>query len=153
MSASVTAATAASFGLRDLGYSPFSVHYVPPELEAPQPQLSDTKPENLIQAPSRISSQWLGAVLERVQNSIVPKDRESENDGRWLTEEVAASASAFFEMTSDMLPSEPYIYSSQNGDLVAEFDAHHGGHYHQELRRAVCRRGRCSYRKEISARQ
>lgn len=130
MFASATAGRAASFGIRDLGYSPFSVHYMPPEndlvLETPRPQLSDTKPEHLIQAPSRISSQWLAAVQERVQNSIVPKDCESENDGRWLTEDIAASASAFFEMTSDLLPSEPYIYSSQNGDFVAEFDANHG---------------------------
>ncbi len=43
-----------------------------------------------------------------------------------MTEDIATSASAFFEMTSDVLPSEPYIYSSQNGDLVAEFDASHG---------------------------
>jgi hypothetical protein len=130
MFANATAARAASFGIRDLGYSPCSVSQLPPEndlvLETPRPQLSDTKPENLIQAPSRISSQWLAAVQERVQNSIVPKDCESENDGRWLTEDIATSASAFFEMASDVLPNEPYIYSSQDGDLVAEFGATHG---------------------------
>jgi hypothetical protein len=94
--------------------------------ETSRPQLSDTKLESLIQAPSRIASQWLATVQERLQTSIVPKNCESENDGRWLTEDVAASASTFFEMTSDVLPSEPSIYSSQNGDLVAEFDSNHG---------------------------
>jgi hypothetical protein len=95
-------------------------------LETSRPQLSDTKLESYIQAPSRIASQWLSTVQERLQQSIVPKNCQSENDGRWLTEDMAASASAFFEMTSDVLPSEPSIYSSQDGDLVAEFDSNHG---------------------------
>lgn len=59
-------------------------------------------------------------------SSIVPKDEELENDGRWLRYGVAEAASGFFRLTSDLLPSEPYIYGSRIGDLVAEFEDTHG---------------------------
>jgi hypothetical protein len=48
------------------------------------------------------------------------------NDGRWLTREAAETAWEFFKVTSDLLPGEPYIYGSQKGDLVAEFNAARG---------------------------
>jgi hypothetical protein len=93
---------------------------------ASPPVLSDTKPEDSIKSPSRIKPQWLATVQERMYSSIVPKDKELENDGRWLRYGVAEIASAFFQMTSDLLPSEPHIYGSQIGDLVAEFEDTHG---------------------------
>jgi len=48
-------------------------------------------------------------------------DSEYVNDGSWLDADVAGQALAFFQATSDVLPSEPYIYTSIEGDLVAEF--------------------------------
>src|ERR1017187_4598981 len=60
-------------------------------------RLSDTRPEASIQSPSRITPQWLATVQERVYSSIVPKDKEAENDGRWLTQDVAGAASVFFQ--------------------------------------------------------
>jgi hypothetical protein len=48
------------------------------------------------------------------------------NDGCWLSRDVADAANAFFQKTADLLPEEPFIYSSQRGDLVAEFKAERG---------------------------
>jgi hypothetical protein len=56
-----------------------------------------------------------------VQTNINLKD-----DRRWLSQLIAMRALEFFKATSDLLPSEPYIYSSQKGDLVAEFTAVRG---------------------------
>jgi hypothetical protein len=80
----------------------------------------------LILGPSRVSARWLRAVQQRLFRSLVPKPEKEANDGRWLTEEIVDASNLFFETTSDVLPGEPFIYSSQKGDLVAEFDAQHG---------------------------
>jgi hypothetical protein len=84
----------------------------------------EAKTETLIQGPTRLRARWLSAVQERIQRSILPRDQE--NDGRWLAEEIAVSSSTFFETTSDLLPGEPYIYTSIKGDLVAEFQCDSG---------------------------
>lgn len=127
-----TAADTASFGIRfrdyrrDYRVSPartakVAERYINWFAVPPPRRLSDAKPEASIQGPSRITPQWLTTVQERLYRSVSPKDRESENDGRWLTGTVVAAASTFFGMTSDLLPGEPHIYSSKRGDLVAEF--------------------------------
>lgn len=89
-----------------------------------RPHLAEAKTETLIQGPTRLPAQWLSAVQERIQRSILPRGQN--NDGRWLTEEIALSSSTFFETTSDLLPGEPYIYTSTKGDLVAEFQSDSG---------------------------
>src|ERR1700692_1587910 len=79
-----------------------------------------------VRGPSVGPASWLASVERRIRNSIVPPGREAENDGRWLTYEIANAATSFFQTASDVLPSEPYIYSAQGGDLVAEFKGEHG---------------------------
>ncbi len=88
--------------------------------------LSDTKPEKALRDMHPITATWFNIVERRIRQSVLPVDQRAENDGRWLTQDIADSASAFFKTTSDVLPAEPFIYSSRNGDLVAEFSAPHG---------------------------
>ena len=91
---------------------------------SPRPRLSEAKTKTVIQGPTRLPAQWLSTVQERIQRSILPRNQE--NDGRWLTEGIALSSSTFFETASDLLPGEPYIYTSSRGDLVAEFQSDSG---------------------------
>jgi len=91
---------------------------------ASHPRLSSAETETSLLGPTRISAQWLCEVQERIQRSLLPRGQK--NDGRWLTEEIAVASSSFFETTSDLLPSEPYIYSSSKGDLIAEFKSDGG---------------------------
>ncbi|MGO4879476.1 MAG: hypothetical protein ACLP59_01480 [Bryobacteraceae bacterium] len=86
-----------------------------------KPRLSDLRLEDAVQGPSQIASSWLTDVRKRLELSILPKGLEAENNGQWLSEDIAAEAVSFFDKTSDLLPSEPYMYSSLMGDLVAEF--------------------------------
>jgi hypothetical protein len=86
-----------------------------------QQSLSDNRQESGILAPLRSVPEWLDAVKRRIRDSIMPNGQEIENDGQWLTEEIACIAGTFFEEVSDLLPSEPFIYASAQGDLVAEF--------------------------------
>jgi len=88
--------------------------------------LSDNKPEAQIRMQRPLAARWLSAIEQRICGSIMPNGRESENDGRWLQRAIADVGVEFFQSTSDLLPGEPYVYSSQKGDLVAEFEAPHG---------------------------
>jgi len=92
----------------------------------PNRQLSDTKQEKDILEVRPISATWFNAVQRRIQTSTAPLGRKITNDQRWLSQDIADAASAFFKTTSDVLPSEPHIYSSLKGDLVAEFSGTHG---------------------------
>jgi hypothetical protein len=92
----------------------------------PNRQLSDTKQEKDIREVRPISAAWFNVVQRRIQKSTAPRGRKADNDRRWLSQDIADAASAFFKTTSDVLPSEPYIYSSLKGDLVAEFSGAHG---------------------------
>lgn len=80
----------------------------------------------VIYGPHPIQPGWLSATLQCIRNSVVPNDRVTTNDGRWVSQEIADAANVFFQSTADLLPGEPTIYSSQGGDLVAEFKADHG---------------------------
>jgi hypothetical protein len=71
--------------------------------------------------PAPIVAPWLSDVSRRIKDSIVPEGCQCENEGQWLSPSIALAATAFFQLTSDVLPSEPHIYSSLSGDLVAEF--------------------------------
>lgn len=91
----------------------------------PQPELlSATK----LEAPLRVPplSPWLNRVERRIENSIASQEWEKGEPGRWLNENVAAAALRFFRNTADLLPAEPFIYASREGDLVAEFSGAHG---------------------------
>jgi hypothetical protein len=134
MSACATAADAASFGIKGSPYygnSPAHTAKVAERyirwLVSPRLlRLSDSRPEFSIKSPSRINPQWLTIVEDRLYRSVAPKDEEIENDGRWLRPSVVLIATGFFQLTSDLLPGEPYICGSQGGDLIAEFKAKHG---------------------------
>jgi hypothetical protein len=60
------------------------------------------------------------------KSKLIDSESTAHTDGRWLTPEVAGAALAFFQRSADLLPSEPYIYSSQQGDVVAEFGSKNG---------------------------
>jgi hypothetical protein len=79
-----------------------------------------------LKGPTRVAAGWLSAVKRRIASSVMPPGREAENQGQWLPEETVQAALLFFETVSDMLPGEPYIYSSKTKDLVAEFKTAQG---------------------------
>jgi hypothetical protein len=68
---------------------------------------------------------WFANVQRRLRNSVgVPA--QGGPDGRWLSGDVVNAANTFFLATSDMLPAEPHLESSQKGDLIAEFSGSYG---------------------------
>jgi len=71
-------------------------------------------------------AEWLNVVEQRILASLPPEGYSVKGDTAWLQPDVASAALDFFKRTSTALPSEPYIYSSQAGDLVAEFPVTHG---------------------------
>jgi hypothetical protein len=88
------------------------------------PGLSDFGAQ--VAGPIPVAAPWLPDVFRRIRDSVVPDGRQFDNEGQWLTSEIAIAATAFFQLTSDVLPGEPHIYSSLRGDLVAEFGGPHG---------------------------
>jgi hypothetical protein len=86
--------------------------------------LSMNKQETQIRVPGL--SQWLDRVERRIVNSIAFEERRLEEPGRWLSPDVAEAALGFFRNTADVLPSEPFVYASRLGDLVAEFAGAYG---------------------------
>lgn len=77
-----------------------------------------------LRAPSPIAAPWLGAVQRRLERSIASPD--DPDDPTTISESIAAAAISFFEATSDVLPGEPYLYPSSQGDLIAEFKGSFG---------------------------
>lgn len=71
--------------------------------------------------PTQSRPLWTGDVLRRLRDSTAPRGMNAPLDGKWIAESVARSAAAFFSSYASFLPSEPYIYASNDGDLVAEF--------------------------------
>jgi hypothetical protein len=69
---------------------------------------------------------WLGAVQRRLNASIRIDGSAEMPEGPWLSKEVVGSANVFFDATSNLLPSEPYLYGLPTGELVAEFDSNAG---------------------------
>jgi hypothetical protein len=94
--------------------------------DAPLPAQVARVPTAEVVGPSVSPAGWLQIVERRISNSLQPAGRDYENQGQWLSAETASAATAFFQLTSDVLPGEPHIYSSLVGDLVAEFKAPHG---------------------------
>jgi len=79
-----------------------------------------------ILAPNLFPPKWLTAVDRRIRASVGPRNHAFEAGDKWLTPEVATAAAAFFRDIADLLPSEPYIYPSRQGDLIAEFECSNG---------------------------
>jgi hypothetical protein len=71
-------------------------------------------------------AEWLSAVERRIKNSTIPSEFKMQYTQEWLKEDVADAALRFFRNAADILPSEPFIYSSVDGDLVAEFSGTSG---------------------------
>jgi hypothetical protein len=67
---------------------------------------------------------WLTDVKRRIRNSIA-KLVPGESAGTVIRNEIADVALWFFERFSAELPKEPFISSSLQGDLVAEFYDEH----------------------------
>jgi hypothetical protein len=66
---------------------------------------------------------WLDSVERRIQNSTAPSGYPILDPQVWLTENIASAGLSFFRNVDDLLASEPYIYASKRGDLVAEISA------------------------------
>jgi hypothetical protein len=109
------------FSFRPLSWQP-----VKPQIEENSKHVNEIEDPVIViphMSPTVIPAPWLPVVERRLQNSIAPRNFcEAEDDGSWIGEKIANTAIDFFQETSDLLPSEPYIYSSQKGDLVAEHD-------------------------------
>lgn len=69
---------------------------------------------------------WLSVVESRIRDSIKPDEYEIENSAEWLTADAAHAAIAFFRSGAEAFPTEPHIYATNNGDLVAEFETLQG---------------------------
>lgn len=79
-----------------------------------------------IATPVVIPAQWIGTIQQRIQRSILGSTVATPDEGGWLDFEIARHALYFFDATSDVLPtSEPYLYTTSDGDLVAEFAGRH----------------------------
>jgi hypothetical protein len=89
------------------------------------PRLSETR-DSLILGPTPLEPSWLENIQRYIDESVIPDTCRAENDGRWLNQEIAIAARDFFQKTAELLPGEPFIYSSKSGDLVAEFKDKHG---------------------------
>jgi hypothetical protein len=89
-------------------------------LLAATPQL-DSGPATLDLPASPAPPAWLASIQRRIRDSVAIDQRMRTEEGRWLSPEVADVASSFFREYAGSLPSEPHIYSSMQGHLVAEF--------------------------------
>jgi hypothetical protein len=69
---------------------------------------------------------WLPTVEERIRASVSPDEFWGEPSSEWLTQNAAFAAIAFFRAAAGLLPTEPYIYATSVGDLVAEFETKNG---------------------------
>jgi hypothetical protein len=92
----------------------------------PDRGITVTWPEPIVREVRPVSAKWLGAVQKRITDSIAIAGASPSVEGSYLDQTIAHSANSVFEMTSDILPSEPFIYRSKGGDLVAEFQADYG---------------------------
>jgi hypothetical protein len=76
--------------------------------------------------PTQRIPSWLPSVERRIRQSVAPSTRAALDRGKWLTFEAADAAAGFLDKTADLLPNEPFIYASNDGDLIAEFEGKHG---------------------------
>ena len=67
-------------------------------------------------------ARWLSAVEQRIRNATYPTEYGRPETTEWLSEGAALSAIEFLRSNADLLPTEPFIYATKNGDFVAEFE-------------------------------
>lgn len=67
-------------------------------------------------------SAWLQAIEARILASVRLDESRGEPSTEWLNSSSAVAAIDFFRLGADLLPTEPHIYASRSGDLVAEFE-------------------------------
>lgn len=66
---------------------------------------------------------WLLSVTQRIEDSVAPNDNiVNDEPAGWLNAGAASAAKIFFKNAADLLPTEPHIYASSAGDVVAEFE-------------------------------
>lgn len=69
---------------------------------------------------------WLPVIQQRIRDSVIPNEYEGPETTEWLREDIANAAISFFQKSADILPTEPHIYCSNSGNLVAEFATEKG---------------------------
>jgi hypothetical protein len=84
---------------------------------------AENRPESELPSFAPPPAAWLGAIQRRLNASIGVEGAGERRDGSSLTKEVVSNANSFFEATSNLFPSEPYLYGSRSGDLIAEFES------------------------------
>ena len=97
-----------------------ATRHVPAQMHEKEVRIEDYRP--FLAAPSN----WLSLVEARIRESVRPEEYEIEDSAEWLNAEAASAAIAFFQAGADALPSEPHIYATSLGDLVAEFETSGG---------------------------
>ncbi|MCG8052455.1 MAG: hypothetical protein JAZ15_14725 [Candidatus Thiodiazotropha endolucinida] len=102
------------------------VDYSPPALIESFSPSYDYSSDSYVLEIRPVSAEWLHRIRSRIINSITPIGMIYENNGQWLKQEIADTANDFFDKTSDVLPAEPFIYSSRKGSLVAEYKSDFG---------------------------
>jgi hypothetical protein len=106
--------------------SPSGYYLIVPDARAPQAVAAERLPSDSrlspVLGPTQIAAKWMSALARRILDSVPARPIPAPHDEGFLDPEIASKAVIFFRETSDLLPmSEPYIYTSLDGDLVAEF--------------------------------
>lgn len=89
-------------------------------------RVSDTTPETALYRSTPAQPDWTDRTLRSLRDSVVPSPQDPADDGRWLSQDTVNAASDFLLGVADLLPGEPFIYSSRAGEFVAEFASRPG---------------------------
>ena len=84
------------------------------------------KAEAALIAPLDIPAVWLRNVEQRLLSSVEKSGEELAAGLDSLPQALAEAGLRFFQVASDVLPGEPYLYRSRLGDLVAEYRGPNG---------------------------
>jgi len=114
-----------NFWLAPRNIAIFSSAPEPPKKQAGLVFLSDRKVEE-ISLPKPIPAKWFSRAERQIRNSVRLQGEKDAGEFETVTSGVAISAIQFFQEVSDILPTEPYLYTSTEGDLVAEFRGRQG---------------------------
>ena len=111
--------------------SPSGYYFMFPDARAPQIIAAEKLPSDSklspVLGPTQIAAKWMSTLTRRILDSVPVHPIPAPHDEGLLDPEIASKAIIFFKETSDLLPtSEPYIYTSLDGDLVAEFVGQQG---------------------------
>jgi hypothetical protein len=90
------------------------------QTEALTAQMSAVRPDAGLYGSTPIPPSWLASAEKVIQDSTAAADAVELDTGRWLRRDVAVAGLSFLREAADLLPGEPYFYSSHAGDLVAD---------------------------------